>query len=114
MTSGRDSYEKTRQEMLRLIGRHQKTRMWFRRTGSASLVAAVLWIIMYNAMSEQAAVKETLAVILGAGLMWILFIWAFFLHRKLSIITADIRILERKMAEFVHASAIPPEDANRP
>lgn len=110
MTSSRDNYEKTRQELARLIGQHQKTKVWFRRTGSSALAAAGLWIVMYNAMSDKIEVKETLAVILGAGLMWLLFIWAFFLHRKLNTITAGIRFLERKMDEFIDASAAAPED----
>jgi hypothetical protein len=97
MFSKTDEFEKIRKELSMLVAKHRKTRVWFWRTGFSSLTAAVLWIVMYNAASEKANVKETLAIILGAALMWILFTWAFFLLRKLHILTATIKQMERKL-----------------
>lgn len=113
MISSRDDYEKTRIELAKLIARHSRARAWFWRTGISSLVAAALWILMYNLASDTYAPKETLAVILGAALMWILFLWAFFLLRKINIITDDIRRLERKMDEFAAFAAASQKNAEQ-
>ena len=113
MISSWDDYEKTRKELAKLIGRHRRARIWFRRTGISSLVAAALWIVMYNLAEDSITPRETLAVMLGAALMWILFIWAFFLLRKLNLITADIRRLERKMDEFAAFATNAPENAEQ-
>ena len=111
MTLPAEEYEQTRTELAGLIERHKRTRNWFRRTGIASLVAAGLWIVMYNLTSDAGTPRETLAVIVGAGLMWCLFTWAFFLLRKLNGITADIRRLERKLLQFAAISAGTSENA---
>ncbi len=112
MSTRREEYEKARTQMAHLIRRHTRTRIWFRRTGISSLAAAALWIVMYNFSSDTlVAPRETLAVILGAALMWILFTWAFFLLRKLNVITADIRRLERKMLQFAVDASGPSENA---
>jgi Na+/melibiose symporter-like transporter len=92
--------EKVRSDLAVLIARHKRTRAWFWRTGIASLVAAMLWIIIYKFASENAGVRETLAILVGAVLMWILFGWAFFLLRKLNAITAQVKKLEKKLASF--------------
>ena len=113
MTMRVEEYEQTRTELARLIGRHKRTRTWFRRTGISSLIAAGLWIIMYNLASDVNAPRETLAVILGAGLMWGLFTWAFFLLRKLNVITAEIRQLERKLVQFALISSGASENVER-
>ena len=113
MNSSLDDYESTRKELAKLIGRHKRARVWFRRTGISSLVAAGLWIIMYNLTTDSITPRETLAVMLGAALMWILFIWAFFLLRKLNLITADIRRLERKMVEFAAFTSNSPENVEQ-
>ena len=97
MFSKTEEFEKIRKELSTLVAKHKKTRVWFWRTGVSSLAAAALWIVMYNVASEKANVKETLAIILGAALMWILFSWAFFLLRKLHILTAAIKQVERRM-----------------
>ena len=97
MFSKTEEFEKIRKELSLLVVKHKKTRVWFWRTGISSLTAAGLWIVMYNVASEKANVKETLAIILGAALMWILFTWAFFLLRKLHVLTATIKQMERKM-----------------
>ncbi len=107
------NYEKTRQELKNLIIRHKRTRAWFWRTGASSLVAAALWIIMYNALSDQYTLTETIAVILGATLMWLLFAWAFFLFKKLNLIIEDIRRLERKLEEFTSFSSHSPENVKQ-
>ena len=114
MISNWDDYEKTRKELATLIGKHRRARAWFWRTGISSLIAAVLWIVMYNIAADSNAPKETLAVIGGAALMWILFIWAFFLLRKLNIITSDIRRLERRMDEFAAIATGSPENVEQP
>lgn len=111
MISSRDDYEKNRIELAKLIARHGRARMWFWRTGISSLIAAALWILMYNLAADNNTFKVTIAVILGAALMWILFIWAFFLLRKINIVTAEIRRLEQKMDEFATDAAESPENA---
>jgi hypothetical protein len=97
MSSNTNDFEKTRTEMAKLIASHRRTRRWFWRTGISSLAAAGLWLIMYNSVSEKARIKETLAILVGAALMWILFLWAFLLLRKLNRLTLKIKGLERKI-----------------
>lgn len=104
MSSNTNEFEKTRLEMAKLIASHRRTRTWFWRTGISSLAAAGLWLIMYNSISEKARVKETLAILVGAALMWILFLWAFLLLRKLNRLTLKIKGLERKIDTILRAS----------
>ncbi len=103
MSSNVNDFESIRTELQHLIIRHKRTRAWFWRTGISSLAAAGLWLIMYNYSPDHAGVKETLAVIVGAALMWILFSWAFFLLRKLNRLTAKIKDLEKKIAAILIA-----------
>ncbi len=103
MSSEVQNLEKVRSDLATLISRHRRTRAWFWRTGISSLVAAGLWIIIYQFASDNAGVKETLAIILGAALMWILFGWAFFLLRKLNLLTQEVKGLERKLASLFAA-----------
>lgn len=111
MFSKVDEFEKLRKDLSLLVAKHKKTRVWFWRTGISSLMAAVLWIIMYNVASEKATVKESLAIILGAALMWILFTWAFFLLRKLHVLTAAIKQMERQLDLLVARQDVNREDA---
>ena len=111
MSTRREVFVMARTLMAILIHRDTRTRIWFRRTGISSLAAAAMWIVMYNLASDTLAPRETLAVILGAALMWILFTWAFFLLRKLNVITTDIRRLERKMLEFAMDASVSSENA---
>ena len=105
MSSNVNEFENIRTELQTLIARHRRTRAWFWRTGVSSLAAAGLWLIMYNYSPENASVKETMAIIVGAALMWILFSWAFFLLRKLNRLTAKIKTLEKKIALILSANA---------
>jgi hypothetical protein len=97
MSSSAQEFERLRTELQVLVARHKRTRAWFWRTGISSLAAAALWLIMYNVSPEHAGVKETLAIIVGAALMWVLFSWAFFLLRKLNRLTVKIKGLEKKL-----------------
>ena len=103
MSSNVNDFENIRTELQHLIIRHKRTRAWFWRTGISSLAAAGLWLIMYNYSPDNASVKETLAIIVGAALMWILFFWAFLLLNKLKRLTAKIKKLEKKIAVILSA-----------
>ncbi|MDJ0765125.1 MAG: LapA family protein [Myxococcota bacterium] len=95
--------EQLRSDLTKLINKHRRTRTWFWRTGTASLVSAGLWIVIYTIASKEAGVKETLAIIVGAILMWILFLWAFFLLRKLNRLTAQVRRMEKQLIDVLIA-----------
>ena len=82
MASQMTKLKKLRYDLKILVIRHRRTRAWFWRTGLASLAGAGLWILIYYFASNNAGVKETLAIIVGAILMWILFLWSFLLLRK--------------------------------
>ena len=97
MIAGTPSLEQLRLDLKVLINRHRRTRRWFWRTGSASLAGAGLWIVMYMVTSEDAGVKEKLATLVGAILMWILFLWAFLLFRKLNRLTHEVRQIEKQL-----------------
>ena len=101
MIAGTPSLEQLRLDLKVLINRHRRTRRWFWRTGSASLAGAALWIVMYFAGSDEAGVHEKLAIIVGAILMWILFLWAFLLFRKLSRITQEVKSVEKKLMDVM-------------
>ena len=101
MIAGTPSLEQLRLDLKVLINRHRRTRRWFWRTGSASLAGAGLWIVIYIFAREDAGVKESLAIIVGAILMWTLFLWAFFLFRKLSRLTQEVRHIERKLMDVM-------------
>ena len=107
MSSSEQDFEKIRTELQILVARHKRTRAWFWRTGISSLAAAALWLIMYNVSSDQAGVKETLAIIVGAALMWVLFSWSFFLLRKLNRLTVEIKGLEKKMDVILNTEGVP-------
>ncbi len=107
MSSNTNEFEKTRLEMAKLIATHRRTRTWFWRTGVSSLAAAGLWLIMYSAISEKARVKETLAILVGAALMWLLFLWAFLLLRKLNRLTQRIKGLEKKIDTILRTDGPP-------
>ena len=109
MSSNTNEFEQTRLEMARLIASHKRTRTWFWRTGISSLAAAGLWLIMYNSISENARIKETLAILVGAALMWMLFLWAFLLLRKLNRLTWKIKGLERKIVAILSAGEGSPD-----
>ncbi len=93
--------EQLRIDLKKLVTRHRRTRAWFWRTGTASLAAAGLWIVLYSFASDNAGVKESLAIIIGAILMWSLFIWAFFLLRKLQRLTIEVRKIERQLIRAI-------------
>jgi hypothetical protein len=105
MAPGAPQLEQLRTDLLTLVARHRRTKIWFWRTGAAALVAAGLWIILYIFGSEQAGVKEQLAIMIGAALMWLLFLWSFFLLRKLGHITIEVRKLEGKIIDQARCSA---------
>jgi hypothetical protein len=109
MSSSTNEFEKTRSEMASLIASHRRTRRWFWRTGLSSLAAAGLWLIMYSSISEKARIKETLAILVGAVLMWLLFLWAFLLLRKLNRLTVKIKGLERKIDAILSTAEHPPD-----
>ncbi|MCP4603219.1 MAG: hypothetical protein GY847_22340 [Proteobacteria bacterium] len=110
MSSPVSQFEKLRSDLLVLVIRHRRTRTWFWRTGAASLAAAGLWIIIYTFAADKAGVKETLAIIVGAILMWLLFLWAFFLLRKLNRLTDEIRRIEKRLIEQLSAGSLSIED----
>lgn len=102
--------EKLRSDLTMLVTRHRRTRAWFWRTGKASLVAAGLWITIYYFASDKPGVKETLAIIIGAILMWILFVWAFLLFRKLSRLTEEVRKIESQLVDMLSREGARPDD----
>ena len=65
------------------------------------MAGAALWIIIYIVASEDAGVKEQLAIMIAAVLMWILFLWAFLLFRKLSKLTQEVRRIEKKLVDVM-------------
>ncbi|MCP4678267.1 MAG: LapA family protein [Deltaproteobacteria bacterium] len=103
--------EQIRADLNVLIARHHRTRNWFWRTGAASLVAAALWIIISIFASENRGVKESLAIIVGAFLMWLLFLWAFMLLRKLNRLTAEVKKLEIKLIERMSVESLGGDDS---
>jgi hypothetical protein len=109
MSSNTNEFEQTRLEMAKLIASHRRTRTWFWRTGISSLAAAGLWLIMYSSISERARIKETLAILVGAALMWMLFLWAFLLLRKLNKLTLRIKGLERKIDTLLRTGGRSPD-----
>ncbi len=104
-------FEQIRADLNVLIVRHHRTRNWFWRTGAASLVAAALWIIIYIFASKNAGVKESLAIIVGAFLMWLLFLWAFMLLRKLNQLTAEVKKLEFQLLESMSVESLGKDDS---
>ena len=105
--------EQLRSELTVLVAHHRKTRLWFWRTGAASLSAAGLWILIYTFASDNAGVKESLAIIVGAFLMWLLFLWAFLVLRKLNRLTAQVRVLEKKLIHRLAETDSQPEIIGR-
>jgi len=97
MISTPKEIEQLRSDLTVLVARHRRTRVWFWRTGIASLAAAGLWILIYSFASTNAGVKESLAIIIGAILMWLLFLWSFFLLRKLNRLTVEVKHIERRL-----------------
>lgn len=97
MTPESNEVGQLRSDLKTLVERHRKARRWFWRTGAASLAASGLWILIYTFASEHAGVKESLAIIVGAFLMWLLFLWAFLILRKLNRLTAQVRIVEKRL-----------------
>jgi hypothetical protein len=95
-------------ELKTLLQSHHTTNIWFRRTGAAALAAAGLWILIYLFAQDNIGVKKSLAIIVGSILMWLLFVWAFFLLRKLNRITARVRRLEVQLIALIAN-----EDANK-
>ncbi len=89
--------EQLRSNLTALIARHRRTRVWFWRTGIASLAAAGLWILIYSFASTNVGIKETLAIIIGAILMWLLFLWSFLLLRRLNRLTAEVKHIEKRL-----------------
>ena len=116
MASNTGEIERLKSDLTKLVTEQQKARIWFFRTGIASLIAAGLWILIYNFASERTGLqvsrlnKESLAIMLGAILMWILFIWAFFLQRKLSRIAAAAHTVEQKLVAILEESRSNPEN----
>jgi len=106
MTIGANELERLRLELKTLVERHRRTRAWFWRTGISSLAAAGLWITIYIFASDNAGVKESLAIIIGAFLMWLLFLWAFFLLRKLNRLTGQVKTLEQRMIRLLQGSGL--------
>jgi hypothetical protein len=102
--------EKLRSDLKVLVKRHRRTRAWFWRTGMASLAGAGLWIIIYCFASDNAGVKETLAIIVGAILMWTLFLWAFLLLRKLNRLTEEVRKIEAQLVDMLSQDGARPDD----
>ena len=86
-----------RLKLMTLIHQHHRTRTWFWRTGIAALTAAGLWILIYILAGDNLGVRESMAIIVGAILMWILFLWSFFLMRKLQRITDEVKEIERQI-----------------
>jgi hypothetical protein len=50
-------------------------------------------------------VTESLAIIIGAFLMWILFLWSFFLMRKLNRLTDQVKKLEDQLLALLAANS---------
>lgn len=103
--------EQIRADLNVLIARHQRTRSWFWRTGAASLVAAGLWIVISIFASKNEGVKESLAIIIGAFLMWLLFLWAFMLLRKLNRLTVEVKKLEVQLIERMSVERFDKDDS---
>jgi hypothetical protein len=109
MASELRNLEGLKKDLSFLIARHKRTRAWFWRTGISSLLAAVLWIIICNLASSPPEVKDTLAVTLGAVLMWTMFGWSFFLLRKLNRLTGEVKRLESRLTEFLISNSPSPD-----
>ncbi len=105
MTTVASEIELIRSNISSLIEARKKARMWFWRTSISSLTAAGLWILIYVFASKNAGVKESLAIIVGAILMWVLFFWTSLLIIKLNRITAEIKRLERKFISLATAAS---------
>jgi hypothetical protein len=97
MISRPTKQEQLRSDLATLIQSHRNTCIWFWRTGIAALAAAFLWILIYLLAPDNMGVTESLAIIIGAILMWILFLWAFFLMRKLNRLTDQVKDLEDQL-----------------
>ncbi len=106
MISGRDSLEQQRLGLKVLIHQHRKTKRWFWRTGMASLVGACLWLATYFFASGEADIIETLAITIGAFIMWVLFLWAFWLLKKLRTITSKVWKAEKQLRQAISRSII--------
>jgi len=108
-----DEIESTRQRLSELVVLHRRTRAWFWRTGLAALAGAAIWIAIYLFSSGSVSVKSSLATLLGAFLMWILFFWSFFLLRKLNRITEEVQRVQQALIRMLAAagrdSSSPPE-----
>ena len=104
MPSSATKLEQIRSDLARLIQSHRTTRVWFWRTGIAALTAAFLWILIYLLAPNNKGVTESLAIIVGAFLMWILFLWSFFLMRKLNRLTDQVKDLEDQLLALLAAN----------
>jgi hypothetical protein len=106
MPSRSTQQEQIRSSLATLIQTHRTTRIWFWRTGAAALTAALLWILIYLLAPDNMGVTESLAIIIGAFLMWILFLWSFFLMRKLNRLTDKVKKLEDQLLALLAANSL--------
>jgi hypothetical protein len=97
MPSSATKQKQIQSTLATLVQTHRATRIWFWRTGIAALTAAFLWIVIYLLAPDNMGVTESLAIIVGAFLMWILFLWSFFLMRKLNRLTDQVKDLEDQL-----------------
>ncbi|MCP4198455.1 MAG: LapA family protein [Proteobacteria bacterium] len=104
MVSRSTQLEQLQSNLALLIQTHRATRIWFWRTGAAALAAAFLWILIYLLAPDNMGVTESLAIIIGAFLMWILFLWSFFLMRKLNRLTDQVKNLEDQLLALLAAN----------
>jgi len=100
MTSS--NIENSRNELTSLIEQFKRTKAWFWRTGIAFLVASVVWLTMYSFMPKNANIVQSLALVAFGILMWILFLWAFSVSRKLKVITIKVKKLEEKLETMLN------------
>jgi O-antigen/teichoic acid export membrane protein len=104
MPSRSTQQEQIQASLAALIQTHRTTRIWFWRTGAAALTAAFLWILIYLLAPDNMGVTESLAIIIGAFLMWILFLWSFLLMRKLNRLTDQVKKLEYRLLALLAAN----------
>ena len=67
------------------------------------MIAAFLWILMYLFAPDNMGVRDAIAIFVGAILMWVLFLWSFFLVRKLNRITRQVKDVEARLLRHLEA-----------
>ena len=95
MTLNSEEQQQIHARLIKLVQLHENTRLWYWRTGLASLFAAAICIVGFVLLPDQAEFWPTVAIIVVTMVMWSLFLVAFRLQRKLDRILTEVKQVEK-------------------